>query len=229
MYLFMKRQMVKTATLILMSVFITGCSKPNYQKDESHETDIIGTYSVQGFDAETNEIALQYLYKFKNDETFEYYGMLDDTECYQYGNFSMESINDEIFKIIFKVEKTEIKPNEDSGAVNSVKMSSHIYKYKNMLGYLYIADDIPKSEKFDYVIFFNDDKNFGMVFTQDGFLHSCNNVGSCQCDSAYNIQYIRKNDVIYCLCSDSLNQDYWPIEFYITDIGLFEPLTYKNE
>lgn len=29
-----------------MAISITGCSKANYQKDESYETDIIGTYEI---------------------------------------------------------------------------------------------------------------------------------------------------------------------------------------
>lgn len=40
------KKVIKTIILILMAISITGCSKANYQKDESYETDIIGTYEI---------------------------------------------------------------------------------------------------------------------------------------------------------------------------------------
>lgn len=42
----MKRKIIKVTILILMAISITGCSKADYQKDESYETDIIGTYEI---------------------------------------------------------------------------------------------------------------------------------------------------------------------------------------
>lgn len=210
-----------------MCVLFSGCTNDKYQKDESYETDIVGTYNTQGFNTETNDLILQYQYIFTDNETFEYYGLLSNTECNQHGNFIIEYINDEISKINFNVEDTEIKPNEDSADANSVKISSQIYKYKNMLGYIYEANDIPKYKTFDYVIYDNDEKKSGIVFTQDGHTHACSNVADCQCDYANDVQYVRKDNIIYWYSNELSNKDYWAIEYYVTDIGLFQPLVYK--
>lgn len=155
----MKTKIIKLIIFAMMCVLFSGCTNDKYQKDESYETDIVGTYNTQGFNTETNDLILQYQYIFTDNETFEYYGLLSNTECNQHGNFIIEYINDEISKINFNVEDTEIKPNEDSADANSVKISSQIYKYKNMLGYIYEANDIPKYKTFDYVIYDNDEKN----------------------------------------------------------------------
>lgn len=225
----MKTKIIKLVILIIICTLFTGCTNDKYQKDESYETDIVGTYSTQGFNAETNELVLQYQYIFNANETFEYYGSLSNTECDQHGNFIIESINDEIFKINFDIEDTEIKPNEDSADANSVRMASKIYKYKNMLGHIYETNELPVSKTFDYVIYYNDKKNSGLVFTQDGYTHACSNVTNCQCEYANNAQYIRKNDVIYWYSDGVSNQNYWQIAYYVTDIGLFQPLVYKEE
>ena len=222
----MKTKIIKLIILAIICVLFTGCTNNKYQKDESYKTDIIGTYNIQGFNSETNDLILQYQYKFTTNE-FEYYGLLSNTECNQRGDFIIEYINDEISKINFNIKNTEIKPNENSASVNSVKMSSQIYKYKNMLGYIYEANDIPKSKTFDYIIYDNDEKISGLVFTQDGYTHSCSNVTNCQCDYANNMQYIRKDNIIYWYSNGLSNKDYWAIEFYVTDIGLFQPLVYK--
>lgn len=227
---FMKAKITKTIILIMMSICITGCSKANYQKDESYETDIVGTYDMQGFSTETNELILQYQYKFDNDKTFEYYGLLSNTECIQQGDFIVESITDEISKIDFNIKDTKIKPDKDSAGANSARMSSQMFKYKNMLGYIYETDELPTSsisKTFNCVIYYNDEKISGLVFTEDGYTHACSNVINCQCDYAKNVQYIIKDDIIYWYSTDLSNKDFWTIGYYITDIGLFQPFAYK--
>lgn len=223
----MKRKIVKTTIFILMTISITGCSKANYQKDESYETDIIGTYNIQGFNAETNELILQYQYTFNTNKTFEYYGLLSNTECNQQGNFIVEFIDDDIYKINFNIEDTKIKPNENSADANSIKMSSQIFKYKNMLGYIYKTEELSASSTFNCVIYDNNEKISGLIFTEDGYTHACSNVTNCQCDYANNVQYIRKNNIIYWYSNELSDENFWAIEYYVTDIGLFQPLAYK--
>ncbi len=55
----MKRKIIKVTILILMAISITGCSKSNYQKDESYETDIIGTYEINA-EADSNNKTIYY-------------------------------------------------------------------------------------------------------------------------------------------------------------------------
>ncbi len=223
----MNRKIINTTILILMITSITGCSKANYQKDDSYETDIIGTYNTQGFNAETNELILEYQYTLNANKTFEYYSLLSNTECNQQGNFIIESIDDDIYKISFNIEDTKIKPNENSANANSIKMSSQIFKYKNMLGYIYETEELSASSTFDYVIYDNNEKNSGLVFTEDGYTHACSNVTNCQCDYANNVQYIRKDNIIYWYSNELSNENFWAIGYYVTDIGLFQPLAYK--
>ncbi len=225
----MKTKIMKLVILAIICTLFSGCTNGKYQNDESYETDILGTFSTKGFNAETNELVLQYQYKFNANETFEYYGLLSNTECKQQGNFIIESVNDKISKINFDIESTEIKPNENSADANSVKMSLQLYRYKNMLGYIYETKDIPTSKTFNYVIYDNDEKISGLVFTQNGYTHACSNIENCQCDYANNTQYIRKDDIIYWYSDGFSDKDYWAIRYYITDIGLFQPLVYKEE
>ena len=55
-----------------MAISITGCSKANYQKDESYETDIIGTYEINAEADSDNKTTYYKQYVLNDDNTYNY-------------------------------------------------------------------------------------------------------------------------------------------------------------
>lgn len=207
-----------------MSIYITGCSKADYQKDESYETDIIGTYEVSGKTEEDNEISYYKKYTFKNDDTYNYESSVFGTDSKSSGNYTISNETENLIKIDFDIINSS-STNEDSANINSAKQYTKEFKYKNMLGSIIEAKDLPTFDTFDYII--QNETGGGMVYTKDGYYHACIDINNCQCDYAKDTKYIRKDDIIYFNIKDSVNDNYWQIVNYIVDGYLFTPELYK--
>lgn len=120
----------------LLITTLTGCSK--YEKDESYDTDLYGTYSnnIEAYysDSESNSWINNKKYIFNQDNTFEYSDyetFNEDVICdinESGGILSIEEISDNITQITLDHEITDWSTGETSNKV--------IYKYKNMLVFL---------------------------------------------------------------------------------------------
>ena len=100
-----------------------------------------------------------------------------------------------------------------------------IYKYKNLLGDLKIAE-VSNGTKFDLFIPYDDSSlNAGLVLDKEGYYHGCSDYKNCTDDKKSFMKYKRKNNIIY------LNGlgNHWQILFYIVNDGLFFPKYTKEK
>lgn len=220
----MKERIIKTIIILIMSICINGCSKTDYQKDESYETDIIGTYEINARTDTDNEFTYYKQYTLYNDNTYSYESNVFGTSSESNGNYTINNDTTSIIRIDFDI-KNNLSSNEERAKMNFANQYKKIFKYKNMLGSIIEAKDIPTSETFDYIIL--DEIGGGMVFTMDGYYHACTDVNNCQCDYSKDTKYIRKDNIIYFNIKDSGNDNYWQIADYIIDDCLFTPELYK--
>ena len=205
----MKRKIIKTTFLILMAISITGCSKADYQKDESYETDIIGTYEINAEADSDNKTTYYKQYVLNDDNTYNYESNVFGTDLKSSGNYTINNETENITIIDFDI-------------INSTST-----KYKNMLDSIIETKDLPTSETFNYII--PNETGGGMVFTKDGYYHACIDINNCQCEYAKDTKYIRKDNIIYFNIKDSGNDNYWQITNYAIDDYLFSPELYKME
>lgn len=212
---FMKEKIVTSMMIMAMLVHTTGCSNATYQKDDSYETDIIGTYTFGAY----GESELYEKYILKENNSFEYESYSGNVEATASGTYTTSSFTPNITEIHFDIATSFIS-DEDSARANDVRPSLRILKYKNMLGSVIEAPDIPKSKTFDYII--PGELGGGLVFEKDGQYHACIDVDNCQCDyeKCAGANYIRKDNIIY-FSLDELNSNNWFICWYIVDDYLF--------
>ena len=222
----MKKKIIKTIILILMAISITGCSKANYQKDESYETDIIGTYEINAEADSDNKTTYYKQYVLNDDNTYNYESNVFGTDSKSSGNYTINSETENILIIDFDIINST-STDEESVNIKSAKQYKKVYKYKNMLGSIIEMKELPTSETFNYII--PDETGGGMMFTKDGYYHACIDINNCQCDYAKDVKYIRKNNVIYFNIKNSVSDDYWQITNYVVDDYLFTPELYKVE
>ena len=209
-----------------MLAAITGCSKTDYQKDESYETDIIGTYKISAKIDTDDEFTYYKQYILNDNNTYNYESNVFGTNSESSGNYTISNETTSIVIIDFDITNS-FSSNEERAEMNSAIQYKKIFKYKNMLGSLIAAKDLPISETFDYVI--PDEIGGGMVYTKDGYYHACIDINNCQCDYAKDTKYLRRGDAIYFNIEGSVSDDYWQIANYIVDGYLFTPELYKTE
>lgn len=187
------------AVLILSTITLTGCAK--YQKDESFDTELYGTYSRY---SEAYDDVDDKLYVTNEEYSFN----RDDTYSYK----QKETINGEIYEDLNKSGEI-LSINEFSDDIIEIITNPEIYykyKYKNMLG-RFDEIEVPNGKTFDLKI---DDS---VWFDKDGIYHWCSgDEESCDCDD----KYIRKGNIIY--LKNTINNNYY-IWCYILDDGLFSP------
>ena len=224
--LFMRRKIIKVTILILMAISITGCSKANYQKDDSYETDIIGTYKIRSESGSDNETTYYKQYVLNDDNTYNYESNVFGTGSKSSGNYTINNETENILIIDFDIINCTFT-DEESVNINSAKQYKKVYKYKNMLGSIIEMKDLPTSETFDYII--TNETGSAIVFTKDGYYHACININNCQCDYAKDTEYIRKDNIIYFNIKGSGNDNYWQIADYVIGDYLFTPELYKAE
>lgn len=222
----MKIKIIKVTILILMSISITGCSKANYQKDESYETDIIGTYEINAEADSDNKSTYYKQYVLNDDNTYNYEGNVFGTDSKSNGNYTINNETENILIIDFDIINST-STDEESVNINSAKQYKKVYKYKNMLGDVIETKELPTSEMFNYII--PNKTGGGMVFTKDGYYHACIDIDNCQCDYAKDTKYIRKDNIIYFNIKGSGTDNYWQIADYVIDDYLFTPELYKVE
>ena len=209
-----------------MSICITGCTKNEYQKDESYKTDIIGTYEISTRTDKDNEFTYYKQYALYDDNTYSYESNVFGTSSESSGNYIINNETTSITRIDFDITNN-LASNEERTKMNSANQYKKIFKYKNMLGSLIEAKDLPTSDTFDYII--PDEIGGGMVYTKDGYYHACIDINNCQCDYAKDTKYIRKDNIIYFNIKSYGNDNYWQITDYIVDDYLFTPELYKIE
>lgn len=220
----MKSKIIKAMTFILMSISITGCSKADYQKDESYETDVVGIYEISAKTELDNEITYCKQYTLNSNNTYNYESNVFGTSVKSSGEYAVYNETSNIIRIDFDITNYS-SDNEESVNINSAKQYKTVFKYKNMFGSIDEAKDFPTSKTFNYIIPFK--TGGGMVYTKDGYCHACIEINNCQCDNAKEMKYIRKDNVIYVNIKDSVSDDYWQIGGYVVDEYLFTPELYK--
>lgn len=223
----MKNKFSIITLLAIITISLTGCTK--YEKDESYDTDLYGSYSknIEAYVSENvydidNETKYSYYlcekYQFNTDDTYQYTvkeTIYDDTvkDNSDDGNIlSIEEISDDITKITLDQEITEWSTGEKSNQI--------IYKYKNMLGSI-VEIEVPKSKTFELYL------DSGVWFDEEGQYHTCIDSDSCNC-SEINPHYIRKSNIIYFQSMDDEHSNCYTIGCYILDNGLFCPSLYKE-
>lgn len=224
--------------LISITFTFTGCAK--YEKDESYDTDLYGSYSHEMGTPEGSEY--QYysytMYQFNQDNTYHYESKeissnetTEDTK--EDGKIlSIEEVSDDITKITLDEEVIDWATQESSNEI--------LYKYKNMISHShsYIATEIPNGKKFDLIIptphenWTGSYPNSAIIFDKNGFYHSCLDSTNCN-DTEENhkgvyYKYVRKGNLIYFLDTDAENS-YYQILYYIVDDALFHPNFYKAD
>lgn len=177
----MKIKIIKATILILMSISITGCSKNNFQKDESYETDIVGTFEISAKTDTDDEITYYKQYALNDDNTYSYESNVFGTSSKSSGNYTINNWTTSIIRIDFDITNS-FSSNEERAKMNSAIQYKKNFKYKNMLGSIIDAKDLPTSETFDYII--QNETESGMVFTKEGYYHACIDISNCQCDDA---------------------------------------------
>ena len=165
-------------------------------------------------------------YILNDDNTYTYESSVFGTDSKSSGDYTISNETQNIVEIHFNIINNSFI-NEDSAYVNFAKQYNKVFKYKNMLGSIIEANELPTSETFDYII--PNETGGGMVYTNDGYYHSCTDINNCQCDYAKDTKYIRKDNIIYFNIKDSVNAEYWQIAGYIVDNYLFTPEFYKAE
>lgn len=224
MVLFMKSKVLKLLIIAIMFVNVVGCVKVDRQKDTSFETDIVGAYEIKGQTDEDNEITYYKKYMLEDDNSYAYESSVFGTESKSNGIYTANNLTSNIIEIDFDIKNVSFD-NEDSVDVNSARQYKKVFKYKNMIGSIVAANNIPNTETFDYVI--SDEFGGGMSFSKDGQYHNCINLKDCKCDyaSCAGAKYVRKDNIIYFNTGESNN--YWSISNYIVDDYLFTPELYK--
>jgi len=216
----MKNKFSIIILLAIITISLTGCSK--YEKDESYDTDLYGTYT-QSIGTENSNYFSQQKYIFNEDDTYDLY--------------------------LKEIQNNEVKDNHSKGKIlsnatiyeNIIKISldndNILYKYKNILGTFYEVK-IPSENKFDLVIPTPSDNWTGLypnaanVFNKNGFYHSCLDITNCNDTEDNHVglyyKYVCKNNIIYFI-DPSVEGMNWQILYYIVEDGLFTPELYKVE
>lgn len=216
----MKNKFSIIILLAIITVSLTGCSK--YEKDESYDTDLYGTYT-QSIGTENSNYFFQQKYIFNEDDTYDLY--------------------------LKEIQNNEVKDNHSKGKIlsnetiyeNIIKISldndNILYKYKNIIGTFYEVK-IPSENKFDLVIPTPSDNRTGSypnaanVFNKNGFYHSCLDITNCNDTEDNHVglyyKYVCKNNIIYFI-DPSVEGMNWQILYYIVEDGLFTPELYKVE
>ena len=129
-----------------MAISITGCSKANYQKDESYETDIIGTYEINAEADSDNKTTYYKQYVLNDDNTYNYESNVFGTDLKSSGNYTINNETENITIIDFDIINST-STNEESVNINSAKQYKKVYKYKNMLGSIIEMKELPTSSR----------------------------------------------------------------------------------
>ena len=232
----MKNKFSIIILLAIITISLTGCSK--YEKDESYDTDLYGSYSknmeaflsdnADDINEDTNySYYLNEKYKLNTDNTLQYNikEIIEDNvtkDSSVNGKIlSTEEISNDITQIVLDQEITDGSTGETSNKT--------IYKYKNILGQFFKIE-VPKGKTFN--LFLKNEYstlNEGNVFNEDGFYHYCINYENCDCDKNNFGKYVRKDNIIYFQSMDEEHKDCYIIGYYIVKDGLFTPELYKVE
>ena len=92
-------------TFILMSISITGCSKADYQKDESYETDVVGIYEISAKTELDNEITYCKQYTLNSNNTYNYESNVFGTSVKSSGEYAVYNETSNIIRIDFDITK----------------------------------------------------------------------------------------------------------------------------
>lgn len=211
----------------MILVVVAGCSKADYQKDESYECDIVGTYELVFNPNKDNKCIWYQRYELNDNNSYDFEGSFFDATSESDGKYDINNITDNLIEIKFNVDNISYNPNEEDYDAQNASQTTFLIKYKNMLGNITKVDGFPNSKTFDYIIL--DGGGRGRVFEADGQYHCCTNIDDCQCDyaSCSGGEYIRKNNILYFVSENPDEDDDWVISFYVVDGYLFTPLLYK--
>lgn len=209
--IFMRKQKL-LGIFLISTMLLCGCTK--MEKDTSYDTDLYGTYKEE-INATNTDYERKVTYTLNKDNTYitTHYEKNDGQILYD-NSFndkinSTKELNDGIIKI----------------ELNNGGSKYNIYKYKNLLGDLKIAE-VPNGTKFDLFIPYDDSSlNAGLVLDKEGYYHGCSDYKNCTDDKKSFMKYKRKNNIIY------LNGlgNHWQILFYIVNDGLFFPKYTKEK
>lgn len=223
----MKNKFSIIILLAIITVSLTGCSK--YEKDESYDTDLYGSYSknmeaflsdnADDINEDTNySYYLNEKYKLDTDNTFQYNikEIIEDNvtkDSSVNGKIlSTEQISNDITQIVLDQEITDGSTGETSNKT--------IYKYKNILGQ-FLKIEVPKGKTFKLPL------SEYAWFDEEGQYHLCNS-NNCQCSDS-SPKYVRKDNIIFFQSMDEEHKDCYTIGYYIVEDGLFTPELYKVE
>ena len=201
--------------LVATTMLLTGCAK--YEKDESYDTDLYGSYSKY-IEAINISYSKNENYTFNTDDTYNhiYKEIIDGVTNNDFNIngkiLSIEEISDDITQITLDKKIANWSTKDTSNQT--------IYKYRNILGRFY-ETDVPTGETFELQL--NDDT----WFDEEGQYHLCNG-DNCECDIS-SPKYIRKDNVIYFQSMDEAHKNCYTIGMYIVDNGLFIPEIYKDK
>lgn len=222
------RKIFSFIILISITFTFTGCAK--YEKDESYDTDLYGSYSHemnayigddvnQATEDPDNQYYSYEMYQFNSDNTYHHeVKEIISNETTKDSNkdgkiLSVEEISDDITKITSDQKIVDWSTQESSDEI--------LYKYKNMLGD-FTEIEVPQGKTFELQI--NDAR-----YDKEGQYHLlCEGSDNCDCSNFYP-KYIRKDNIIYFQSMDEEHKNYYTINLYIVDNGLFCPTFYKTE
>lgn len=217
----MKNKFSIIILLAIITVSLTGCSK--YEKDESYDTDLYGSYNNSLGEKESSYFS-QWEYTLNKDNTYEY-----TSSEIQNGETTENNTSIGTISSIEKISNSIDKITFDSGIIK--------YKYKNMLGKIFF-EEIPNKKTFDLTIPTPSDNwagsypNAANVFDKNGYYHSCLDITNCEDTEDNHVglyyKYICKNSIIYFI-DPSVEGMNWQILYYIVEDGLFAPELYKEE
>lgn len=220
----MKNKFSIITLLAIITISLTGCSK--YEKDESYNTDLYGSYSDY-WEASNISYSQNESYTFNTDNTYNYiYKEITDgninNDIDKDGKIlSIEEISNDITQITLDQKIISWSTGETSNET--------VYKYENMIGNFYEIE-VPKGKTFN-LLYKNEYStlNEGNVFNEDGFYHYCINYDNCDCDKNNFGKYVRKDNIIYFQSMDDEHSNCYTIRYYIVEDGLFAPNLYKVE
>lgn len=211
----MKNKFSIITLLAIITISLTGCSK--YEKDESYDTDLYGSYSDY-WEASNISYSQNESYTFNTDNTYNYiYKEITDgninNDIDKDGKIlSIEEISNDITQITLDQKIISWSTGETSNET--------VYKYKNILGQFFKIE-VPKGKTFKLQL------SEYAWFDEEGQYHLCNGDNS-QCSSLCP-KYIRKDNIIYFQSMDAEHSNCYTIRYYIVEDGLFAPNLYKVE
>lgn len=211
----MKNKFSIVILLVIITISLTGCSK--YERDESYDTDLYGSYSDY-WEASNISYSQNKSYTFNTDNTYNYIhkeimdGNINKDIDKNGKILSIKKISNDITQITLDQEITEWSTGEKSNEI--------IYKYKNILGD-FREIEVPNGKTFKLQL---SEYNW---YDEEGQYHLCNG-DNCQCSGSIP-KYVRKDNIIYFQSMDEEHKDCYTIGCYIVDDGLFAPELYKVE